>query len=247
MENQGAKDAENPMRSIACSPVFSGISSLLTILALVTNAQSQFSGLINSMKKMEPSAEVPDPFKFEPEWREKGDCGPMALYFLMRLNNRQVTIAEVKKATPFDPEVGCSLADLVRAGDLLGFPAEIRFVRPSDLNKLPFPYIVHTEGSLQRRTGHFDVIVSYSSEERKYEVLNVSFERVDRVPEESILRIYTGYVLLPKRPFGSPSWRVLSFTMISVGCVFAAVALFRPSFFWKKRSARPVPLANQKP
>jgi hypothetical protein len=175
---------------------------------------------------------LPDNFKFEPAWRDKGDCGPLALYLLMRLHGCHVTIGDVKKLTPFDPDRGCSLADLESAAERLGFPVETRFVNPRDLDKLPLPLIVHTEGSLERQMGHFDVIVAYYPEDRKYSIIDSTFGTVHKVHQEAILKNYTGYVLLTRRPLDSRTSHLLGFFFISLACVSSGIALF---LFRKKK------------
>src|ERR1700676_2769191 len=55
---------------------------------------------------------VPTEWRFEPPWQGKGDCGPLSLYVLLRLEDQPVTYDQVKAALPHDPERGCSLADV---------------------------------------------------------------------------------------------------------------------------------------
>src|ERR1700722_4919154 len=106
---------------------------------------------------------LPLDFRREPSWREPGDCGPVALYLLMRLSGRDVSLDEVKRAVPWDSKRGCSLADLVRGAQRLGYAAEVRFVSPEKLQQLRYPVIAHGYGTLESGTGHFTLIVNYSA------------------------------------------------------------------------------------
>jgi hypothetical protein len=188
-----------------------------------------------SVKGSEPTLNLPDNLKFEPPWRDKGDCGPLALYLLMRLHDRPVTIDEVKRVVPYDPDRGCSLADLDRGAEALSFPVETRFVNPRDLNKLPFPFILHTAGSLERGTGHFHVIVSYDAQERKYRVIDISVGTVGKMPEEGILNDFAGYVLLSRRPLDAGNSRLLGLFFVGLTAVFGTMAIY-VSYFRRNKA-----------
>jgi hypothetical protein len=214
------------MESLATRRVLSLLTTALASLALGTIAQGQSPSRSNPTKKIETPVQVPNDFKFEPPWRQKGDCGALALYVLMRLHNREVTITDVKKFVPFDPQVGCSLADLSRGAEALGFATEIRFVNPQDLHKLPQPFILHTQGSLERGVGHFGVIVDYRLEERKFYLIDTTFDMLGPVPEESILKIFSGYVLIPKNDVDASNTHLLSWVLICLGCILAGFTIF---------------------
>jgi ABC-type bacteriocin/lantibiotic exporter with double-glycine peptidase domain len=161
---------------------------------------------------------------------------------MMRLHERHLTIDEVKRVIPFDPDRGCSLADLERGAEALEFPVETRFVNPRDLDKLPFPFIVYTEGSLERQIGHFDVIIAYHPEERKYSIIDSTFGTVHKVGQEAILKNYTGYVLLTRRPLESQTSHVLGLFFISLACVSSGIAIFL--FRKKKVTANGITMAG---
>lgn len=55
-------------------------------------------------------AVVPADMCFEPEWREAGDCGRCALYTLLRLEGRAVSMSELKAALCVHPKLGSGLA-----------------------------------------------------------------------------------------------------------------------------------------
>jgi hypothetical protein len=214
------------MQSIATRRVLSLLTTALASLAFGTNAEGQSPDSSSPSKKIQTPIQVPNDLKFEPAWRQKGDCGALAPYVLMRLHDREVTIADVKKVVPFDPNVGCSLADLARGADALGFPTEIRFVNPRDVHNLPYPFILHTEGSLERGVGHFDLIVDYSREQGKFSVIDTTFDVLGPMPEESILKIFSGYVLIPKNNVDVSNRHLLSWVLICLGCVVAGFTIF---------------------
>jgi ABC-type bacteriocin/lantibiotic exporter with double-glycine peptidase domain len=151
----------------------------------------------------ESATTVPDNLQFEPPWRKSGDCGPLALYVLMRLRDREVSVAEVEEVLPFDARTGCSFADITRAAEALDFATEVRFVNPRQLRQVPYPYILHGAGSLERGVGHFLVVVGFSPEKSEYYVIDTDYETLRSQTEESILMDFTGYVMRPKEGFMS--------------------------------------------
>jgi hypothetical protein len=119
---------------------------------------------------------LPAGMQFEPSHREPGDCGPASLYVLMRLLNKDVTISQVKNLIRISPESGCSLTDIAKAAELLGFPVEIRFVKPKEVSRLHFPCILHVTGSLKTGIGHFGVVTKYDS--KGYSVVDTDLKRL---------------------------------------------------------------------
>jgi hypothetical protein len=181
------------------------------------------------------ATQFPDSMKFEPLWRDRGDCGPISLYLLMRLQDRQVSVADVKAVLPFDPVKGCSLASIARAADALDFPTEIRFVNPKDVPNLFYPFILHSEGSLESGIGHFQVVVGYAPTTRRYYIIETNYENFRSQSEESLLRDFTGFVLLPKNSVGVIDSKLAGLVLICIGCAFAVAAIFLNRF--RKKSA----------
>jgi ABC-type bacteriocin/lantibiotic exporter with double-glycine peptidase domain len=180
-------------------------------------------------EKTNAAIPIPNSVKFEPSWRDGGDCGPISLYVLMRLQDRQVSVTDVKSVLPFDPKTGCSLAALARAADTLDFTTEIRFVNPKDVSNLPYPFILYSEGSLESGVGHFQVVVGYIPTERRYYIIDTTYEILRTQSEESLLRDFAGYVLLPKNSVGAIDRHTAILVLICMGCTIAVVAvLFYP-------------------
>lgn len=143
--------------------------------------------------------DLPADLRFEPEWRQKGDCGRCALYILMRLEGRDISMSRMKSAVRVDPDAGCSMADLSRAANELGFPVEIRFVTPKEMAQLPCPYILHWNGSLKSGVGHFAVITGFSENLKQVHLIDAQFDESRSTPEGALARSYSGYVLVPIR------------------------------------------------
>lgn len=170
-------------------------------------------------------ADVPADMKFEPSWRERGDCGPLSLYALMRLCGFQTTIQEVKRVLPFDSDVGCSLADVALAAAALGLDADVRFVNAQAIPTVPRPFVLHATGSLQRGIGHFTVVVGYSPESRLYSVIDSDLGGTDLRTEDAVLRGYSGYLLVPEQAQYGWLRLILSAVLTCMGQVFSAIAL----------------------
>lgn len=192
-----------------------------------------------SDKKDTVQPEVPKDMRFEPSWRGRGDCGPIALYILMRLAGRTKSLDEVQQILPVDSDVGCSLASIARAADSLDFATEIRFVNPQDLPRLPFPFILHSTGSLQRGIGHFTVVVGHSPENKTYSTIDTTFHGFKKITEEALLTGFTGYVLVPKTGVNGISQYAVSGSLILVGSILA-IAAARPPWFYRAGRNRSV-------
>lgn len=103
--------------------------------------------------------EVPAYLRFERGWQTGPKCGPVALYFLLRLKGIDASMDRVIGAVPLG-EAGASLADLKKAADRFGLPTRTVAFTPEDMSNLPTPYIVHynLSGSDDSKGNHFDVI-----------------------------------------------------------------------------------------
>jgi ABC-type bacteriocin/lantibiotic exporter with double-glycine peptidase domain len=147
---------------------------------------------------------------------------------MMRLFDRRIALDEVKRILPFDPELGCSLADVARGGDALGFPAEVRFVKPTDLATLPFPFVLHSMGSLQKGTGHFRVVVRYSPQRRLWSVVDTTFGGFQEETEEAFLQGFSGYVLVPKNSANRIPQHLVTVALVATGCLLGFLAWATP-------------------
>jgi len=166
-----------------------------------------------------------DTLNWIPEWLDKGSCGPNALYILMNLEDKKISLQEVKQHLPFDSTTGCTLEEMKVAADLLGFPVEVHFVKPSDLSKVPRPFILHGITSREQKLGHFIVVVDYNSKNHNYAQIDPIRERFSWNHESSIMHNFSGYVLLPKMSKALFWDRVSSFSLIATGIILLAMYL----------------------
>jgi hypothetical protein len=226
---------EEFMTRTACCGRPYAVGIVMTVLFAVVGFSGRAHGFVNSAEvgTNDSGHQIPNDMKFEPRWRERGDCGPISLYVLMRLSDRKVSLEGVKRVLSFDPEIGCSLADVARAADALGFATELCFVNPKDLPTTSFPFILHQTGSLQRGIGHFAVVVGYSPETHLYSAIDTTYEQFHRVTEGALLSGFSGYVLVPKRDEGGMSRAMFGGILVCEGGFLAALAFFAP---WLRRT-----------
>jgi hypothetical protein len=135
---------------------------------------------------------------FEPSWREPADCGPLALYALLRALGENVSLSDVRQRIEIDPVKGCSMEDLQDTARALGVELDVRYVNAVDLSELDPPFILHGETSIARQIGHFRLIVGYNPDRKSYTWFNTDLDEIMSNPEDVILRGYSGYVMLPR-------------------------------------------------
>jgi ABC-type bacteriocin/lantibiotic exporter with double-glycine peptidase domain len=153
---------------------------------------------------------IPDEsWNWMPVWRDQADCGPNALYVLMKLEKYNVTIEHVKKLIPLDPIKGCSMESLIDASKKLGFPIEAKFVKPGNLSKIPRHFILHGITSQTKNLGHFLVIADFDKKKKHYALIDSFRETYAWNPEAFVLYGYSGYILIP-RYSNSWKWNVVS-------------------------------------
>jgi hypothetical protein len=161
-----------------------------------------------------------------PEWRDQADCGPNALYVLMKLEGHNVTLQQVKKLVPLDPVRGCSMETLISASKKLGVPVEARFVKPGELSKVPRPFILHGITSQEKNLGHFIVVVDFDKKKKIYSLIDPIRETYTRNPESSLLHGYSGYLLIP-RYSNIWKWNMLSGVSLTLCGLGLLVILYR--------------------
>jgi len=161
-------------------------------------------GIIRSAAASPPSAEIESSavFPFQPWWREKGDCGILSLFLLMRLNDQSVTVDQIKKSMSgkFLAD-GCTLADLTQVAGFHDFSTEVRFIKPVNLREIDFPCILHTTGSIEKNIGHFIVLVGYNSDKRQFATISTDLEDLLWFNENTILDSMSGYIITHQSRF----------------------------------------------
>jgi hypothetical protein len=218
------------------------VAAILLIAALQPDQAKAFDGTLEERDEARSSREIPGDSTYsgeptsvhssstqwlwKPSWRSQADCGPNALFVLLKLLDRNVSLDEVRARIPVDPLIGCSISDLHDAGNALRLSNEVRFVTPKNLPRLPFPYILHGKSSITSPTGHFLVVVGRNPKTGSYGTVDPMQGNFGWQAEGAILSSYSGYVLIPtERGFlshpeiiGSCIWILMIF-----GCFFVIV------------------------
>ncbi|MDR1924087.1 MAG: hypothetical protein LBQ66_06905 [Planctomycetaceae bacterium] len=161
-----------------------------------------------------------------PEWRDRADCGPNALYVLMKLEGCNVTLEQVKNLVPLDPVKGCSMESLIHASEKLGFPVEARFAKPSDISKIPRPFILHGITSQEKNIGHFVVVVDFDKKKNIYALIDPIRETYGWNPESSLLYGYSGYILIPCYP-SIRKWNIISGLALIICGIGVLIIVYR--------------------
>ncbi len=219
-------------RVLSCACCITGAAAGMGSSA---TAEGQLSPATHTVPNAESAAEVPAIMRWEPRWREQGDCGPVCLFLLMRILDKQVTLHEVKRHIPFDAKQGCSVQSIQDAAQELGLPIDVRFVNPRELGKIPCPFILHGISSIEKNRGHFILVVDYAPEEHSYRGIDIETESLAWGSEAALLNTYSGYALVPKRQLAQrwTPWAGWAF-VVAVG---AFLFLYSDRFFPGRRDA----------
>lgn len=139
--------------------------------------------------------------KWKPKWRSQQDCGPNSLFILLKLLGTNVGIEHVRNLVRIDPQSGCSIEALRKASEQLGTPLKVKFVGKDAFDQLNFPVIMHGNSSVKGASGHFCVVIGHDTSDGRYSIIDPVQERYGKYHEKSLLLGYSGYVLVPDRPF----------------------------------------------
>lgn len=144
----------------------------------------------------EDEVEVPVEMRWEPRWRRPGDCGRSAAYVVLKLLGSDIEFERVASAVSIDPVAGCTMQSLQHAMESLGVTARVRFIDPEELSNVPRPFILHSADSLNESAGHFTVVAAFKASNRQYGIVDTSDEGFKWIPEASLQRQLSGYVLV---------------------------------------------------
>jgi ABC-type bacteriocin/lantibiotic exporter with double-glycine peptidase domain len=148
----------------------------------------------------------------------------------MKLEGYDVTLEQVKKLISLDPVKGCSMESLIHASEKLGFSLDARFVKPSELSKVPRPFILHGITSQEKNLGHFIVVVDFYKKKKNYALIDPIRETYGWNPETSVLNGYSGYVLVP-RYSSNWKWNVIS----GIALILCGIGIFVIIYRKKKK------------
>jgi ABC-type bacteriocin/lantibiotic exporter with double-glycine peptidase domain len=148
----------------------------------------------------------------------------------MSLEGYNVTLEQVKKLIPLDPIKGCSMESLIHASEKLGFSIEARFVKPSELSKVPRPFILHGITSQEKNLGHFIVVVDYDKKKKNYALIDPIRETYGWNPETSVVHGYSGYILV-LRYSSTWKWNAIS----GVTLILCGVGILIIIYIYRKK------------
>lgn len=183
------------------------------------------SGRATVMADVQPAGitarDAASPWQFEPHWRERGDCGPNALYVFLRLHGRELTLQDVKHEIPIDPAKGCSIEALRAASQSFGVTSQVRFVTPNELKSIPMPFIIHGTSDVEGESGHFSVVVKWDPQTRRFSIIDPVWETYESYTEQFVVTGFSGYVLV-RSPTLDLWWSAA--TMLLLGTVIGLVS-----------------------
>lgn len=174
-------------------------------------------------------------FFWKPEWREKGDCGRLAVYSIAKLQGIDVSYQAI--GVEISEEKGANLGAMERS--LRKLDPEFRglWVNPENFDFLSFPFIAHVRLSSKVDDGHWTVVVSYDKKTDTYLALNTTYGGIDKVSGAAFRSVCTGYVLGRTVSSNASRYIIFCVALFVVGVVFSLVLsrtmAFRRSVPWK--------------
>ncbi len=128
----------------------------------------------------------------EQYWQMGSNCGPNALYCMLRIHGKPVEYLELLRYLS-PPQEGNSLHELRNASALWGLSSCVYRVEKRDISRLDTPFIAHLEnhGSL-----HFVLVLGQSRGQVKLWDVEQGIETW--ISEDKFFRMWTGYALATK-------------------------------------------------
>lgn len=177
--------------------------------------------------------ELTEELRLERHWQTGMKCGPVALYFLLRLNGiDHVSMQQILDEVPTN-ERGTNLKALQDAALRYGMEAAVVRVTPETVSRLPHGSIVHwnTNEESGQSDDHFDVYLSFIPDSGRYQIIDTTSCITKLVPHDSLAQMASGYALMPQRTIRS-KWTTASlwvvFVMMLVMNAFVGIKRFRP-------------------
>ena len=169
---------------------------------------------------------IPARLQLEQAWQEGPNCGPVAVYFFLRLSGyNPPSLHDVVASMPVGAQ-GCSLADLQQfIHQSVGMDTAVLKVSPSEWESLPTPFIIHqaVRDRTRHRTGHFDVVARVVAGGR-LDVIDTQNCVAKRVPYGVIAPEFSGYVLVSRRRSGlglELLWLTFAVTLLVIAVLTA--------------------------
>lgn len=166
---------------------------------------------------------LPDSIRLEKGWQSGPNCGPVSLFFLLRLLGYNVDRDEVLNRVSVTAE-GCSLADLQAAAAHFGMKTKTIKFTPEDRLGFQRPYIIHWIARDGRQArDHFDVVVR-NNQDGSAEIIDGTDAVAKQLSARVVVERMSGYALIPDE--SAPWWLIvlwIAFAGVGLGC--AAILL----------------------
>lgn len=164
---------------------------------------------------------LPNYLRMEGRWQAGPKCGPVALFFLLRLHGINVELDTLLQEVPIT-EKGCSLADLQTAAARHGLATRMVKTSPEEHPALPAPHVIHwiVQGSTES-ADHFDVVIR-NLENGGCEIIDTTNCSDQEVSPSNMSQRMSGYALVPDIP--RPWWlRFMWAGVLAVAIAIVAV------------------------
>lgn len=141
--------------------------------------------------------QYPERLKFGAPWQAPRNCGPNALYVLLRICGIDATLDDVMRRVPVNDE-GANLADLADAAEQLGLRNRVVNVSERELYSLSPPFILHENvNGRGQAAGHFLVVCRFDSDGNAGIIDGISDVYQIATPDR-LTRSFSGYALVPE-------------------------------------------------
>ena len=178
-------------------------------------------------------------FDCVPKWREKGDCGQIAAYFVALMMDCDVTEAQVDQAIRQSGDRGVNLDQIANFLTSQGLDFRSGWVKPSDLSNVNFPTIIHLAPRDEMQTGHYSVLLDYMADVDQFVVFDTTFGKQGRAHGNMIRRFMSGYIVT--QPAKSSS-SFVSIFLIAAGCAFGVGLVIS---YWRNAIVTTAPSNSQ--
>ncbi|MDP3437290.1 MAG: cysteine peptidase family C39 domain-containing protein, partial [Bacteroidales bacterium] len=123
--------------------------------------------------------------------QSKSDCGAASLASVAAHYGMRVPLAKIRLYSGTDSG-GATLKGLVEAARRFGFLADGFKGEQESLDKIPKPAIIH----LKKDDGYLHYVVLTKSSASFFHIMDPLDGEIERVPRETLLREWTGYLIL---------------------------------------------------
>ena len=157
-----------------------------------------------------------------PGWREAIQCGPNALYVLLRLHGWHGSLSEIRSAAQVDDQSGCSLFDLEKCGRQFGVRTSTVSGNCNSLTS-ELPFIAHMDRT-DSNVGHFVVVLAFGTDRLSGAKAAMVYDPILAheydLPLAEFERYWSSYALVVEKNWYSPKHICVTiFLGVAVGLV----------------------------